>query len=272
LPAFPKGVKRLIVLNVAIYFFFLLLRGVDPHAYMQIASWLALTPALILRGPLVELGHVWQLVTYGFLHLEFWHLAFNMLTLWMFGGELEQAWGRRKFYEFYFFCMIGAALATIGMGYLGVWLYMAHPAAPIFASLANMLVTPTLGASGGVFGLTIAYAMLRPDARLIMFPLPFAIKARTLAIFWILAALAGGFGDESGGGVASFAHLGGALFGWLHVKIAPRLGFFGGFGEGYFGLRNRYYRWKRQKAAKKFEVYMRKQMGDDPPDKDKWVN
>jgi membrane associated rhomboid family serine protease len=164
-----------------------------------------------------------------------------MLTLWMFGSQEEQDWGSRRFIEFYLFCVVGAALVTIGVSYLG-WGMTPR--------------TLTLGASGGIYGLLIAFGMLYGDRELFLFPLPVAIKAKYLVGILMFIVLISAF-QPSQGGVANFAHLGGALFGFLYIKLLPKRGLGFAASERYFSLRNSYYRWKRKKAAKKFEVYMR---------------
>jgi hypothetical protein len=116
--------------------------------------------------------------------------------------------------------------------------------------------TATLGASGGVYGLLIAYGILNGDRQMFVFPFPVAIKARYIVAIWLFVAFVSAFNGANG--VAEFAHLGGALFGWIYIRFVPRYGLHTAASEGVFGIRNRYYRWKRRKAAKKFEVYMRK--------------
>jgi hypothetical protein len=165
-----------------------------------------------------------------------------MLTLWMFGSQEEQDWGSRKFLEFYFFCVVGAALVTLGVSYTGL-----PGASPI---------VPTIGASGGIYGLLIAFGMLYGDREIFLFPFPFSIKAKYLVAIIIFVVVIATF-QPSQGGVANFAHLGGLLFGFLYVKFIPGRGLMFGATERYFSFRNEYYRWRRRRAARKFEVYMR---------------
>ncbi|MFM2055829.1 MAG: hypothetical protein RLY71_214 [Pseudomonadota bacterium] len=145
-------------------------------------------------------GHFmpWQLVSYAFLHGDMLHLFFNMLGLWMFGAEIEQIWGRQRYLQF--------LLASVLTGALGQLLI-----APLLGAAG-----PTLGASGGLFGLLLAFGMMFPD-RIIMplFP-PIPMKAKIfVAVFGGLELL---FGLTGGGGVAHFAHLGGMLGGWLMIR------------------------------------------------------
>ncbi|WP_027081458.1 rhomboid family intramembrane serine protease [Luteimonas mephitis] len=147
----------------------------------------------------------WQLLTYGFLHdpTNFAHLLFNMLALLMFGAPLEYTWGNRRFLAYYLVCVAGAGLCQ-----LVVTTWMASQGAP---------VGPTLGASGGVFGLLLAYGMLFPNQRVMLLIPPIPMKARTLVIIYGAIELLLGFTGLQPG-VAHFAHLGGMLFGWLLIN------------------------------------------------------
>ncbi|MDN5782584.1 MAG: rhomboid family intramembrane serine protease [Luteimonas sp.] len=147
----------------------------------------------------------WQLLTYGFLHdpTNFAHLLFNMLALLMFGAPLEYTWGNRRFLAYYLVCVAGAGLCQ-----LVITTWMASQGAP---------VGPTLGASGGVFGLLLAYGMLFPNQRVMLLIPPIPMKARTLVIIYGAIELLLGFTGLQPG-VAHFAHLGGMLFGWLLIN------------------------------------------------------
>ncbi len=235
-PPFTRWVKRLILANAIVFFALVLLRAFADTAYYELVRDLGLLPAAVLSG------YVWQLITYAFLHSGLFHLLFNMLALWMFGSQLESDWGGRRFLEFFFFCVLGAALCTVGVAYTGF-----------------LGVTPrtlTVGSSGGIYGILVAFGILYGDRELFLFPLPFTIKAKYVVIGLIFIALVGAFQDA--GGIANVAHLGGALFGFIYLKAIPRRGLAFVSSERYFGLRNAYYRWKRRRAARKFEVYMRK--------------
>jgi membrane associated rhomboid family serine protease len=277
-PPFTRAVKALIIVNVAVFLAMLLLSLTVPRSALFINAYLPLNPSELVHGQL------WQIVTYAFLHGGLMHLLFNMLGLWMFGSQFEIDFGTRKFYEFYFWCVAGAALTTVAVGALGLLAYQALPI-PLFGVMARIWLTSTIGASGGVYGLLIAFGMLNGDRQIYMFPLPIAIKARIFVAIWLFIAFVNAFGGSNG--VAEFAHLGGALFGWLYLRFVPRYGLQTAASEGLFGIRNRYYRWKRRKAAKKFEVYMRNSRRDDyfdehgnyhPPsvdkndDDSKWIN
>jgi membrane associated rhomboid family serine protease len=256
LPPFSRIVKLLLFINAGVFLLMLLMRGVWPGGYDLMMTVGGLIPAYVLHGA------IWQLVTYSFIHLGFLHLLFNMLALWMFGSQFEIEWGERRFLEFYFFCVVGAAISTMAVGYAGLWvLKMAvsggWSSVGFFADIAHIIGTPTVGASGGIYGLLIAFGMLYGDRQIYMFPFPFSIRAKYMVGIWIFFALVGAL--QGAGGVANFAHLGGALCGWIYLKFVPRSGLQVRASEGYFGLRNSYYRWKRRRAARKFEVYMRNQ-------------
>jgi membrane associated rhomboid family serine protease len=235
-PPFTYWVKRIIIACVAVYFLQVVLGSVAPTAASYLITFGSLIPVAVLHGWL------WQIVTYSLLHGSVMHVLINMLMLWMFGAQEEMDWGRQKFLEFYLFCIAGAALTTIAVAY-----------SPIPGVSP---VTPTIGASGGVYGILMAFGMLYGDREIFMFPLPFMMKAKYMVGIMILLVIIATF-QPSQGGVANFAHLGGLLFGFVYVKFLPRRGLMFGASERYFSLRNSYYRWRRRRAARKFEVYMR---------------
>ena len=229
--------KRIILTCTGIYLLQEVVRRFDRDVVLQMQEWLALIPVAVMQH-----GRVWQVVTYSLLHANFGHVFFNMLTLWFIGAYLERDWGPRRFIECYTFCVVGAALVTIAVSYthfLGM-----DPA------------TGTVGASGGIFGLLMAFGILYADQEMFLFPLPFRIKAKYLVGIWVIVAIVAVF-DPSQGGIAVFAHLGGLFFGFLFVKFLPSSGLSYAASERYFSVRNSYYRWKRRRAARKFEVYMR---------------
>jgi len=229
-------VKRIVLASTAIFLLKLILENALRISFRPVEEWFALIPVLAMRG------EIWQLVTYSLLHASFGHLFFNMLTLWFIGSYLERDWGERRFIECYLFCVVGAALVTIAVAYTHF--------------LGMDPRTGTVGASGGIFGLLMAFGILYANQEMFLFPLPFTIKAKYLVGIWIIVAIVGVLSPAQQG-VANFAHLGGLLFGFLFVKFMPRRGLTYTASEQYFGARNWYYRWKRRRAAKKFEVYMR---------------
>jgi len=244
-PPFTRAVKQLLIANGVIFLVLAVLSAFAP-ALAEAAQVL-----FQLRAIDVVHGWVWQLVTYAFLHAGLMHILFNMLALWMFGAQLEMDWGYNLFMQFYFFCAIGAALVTVAVSFtrlLGVTPY-----------------TATVGASGGIYGLLLAFGMLHGESQVMLFPLPFLIKAKYFVMGIIALALYGALSSARGGGqsIAYMAHLGGVLFGYIWLKFIPRRGFGYAASERVFGIRNSYYRWKRKRAARKFEVYMRKHDRND---------
>jgi membrane associated rhomboid family serine protease len=236
LPPFTRWVKRLILVYAAIYLLMVVTEVAFPFAHDWARVYLGLIPKLVVHGM------VWQLITYSFLHFQLLHLLFNALALWMFGSQLESDWGSKRFVEYYFFCTVAAALTTVAVSYIHV------------PGLSP--VTTTIGASGGIYGLLVAFGVLYGESEIMMFPLPFLIKAKYFVWGIVFLTLVGAIQET--GGVANFAHLGGLLFGYLYLKFLPRKGLMLSASERYFSVRNEYYRWKRRRAAKKFEVYMSK--------------
>ena len=269
-PPFTFAVKWLIIANTVVYLFMLLLGAVSPGLAATLTVLTALVPYNVAHG------WIWQLVTYSFQHAGLFHILFNMLTLWMFGAQLEMGWKHRRFLEFYFYCVIAAALTTVSVAYLGT--------IGTFGFLGISPETMTVGASGGIYGVMMAFALLYGNQEFMMFPLPVSIKAKYLVAILILISLVGalqGMGTgHRGESVAYFAHLGGALFGWVYIRFLPRRGILLASSEGSFGIRNRYQKWKRRRMAKKFEVYMSKHdrrldFDEDgnyrPPDEEKLI-
>ncbi|WP_298831416.1 rhomboid family intramembrane serine protease [uncultured Piscinibacter sp.] len=184
MPALPPITQALLLINVALF------------AADQLFG--RMLTALFALWPLGSHFMPWQVVTYSFLHGSLGHLFFNMLGLWMFGAELERMWGAKRYLQFYFASVLTAALTQLLVG--------------VVAGGA-----PTVGASGGLFGLLLAFGMMFPN-RIIMplFP-PIPMKAKTFVmVFGGLELLFGVTGTQSG--VAHFAHLGGMLGGFLMIR------------------------------------------------------
>lgn len=154
---------------------------------------------LFALWPLGEGFLPWQVVTYAFLHGGIGHLFFNMLGLWMFGSELEALWGRKRYLQFYFASVLTAAAAQLAI-----------------AALTGA-GSPTVGASGGLFGLLLAYAMMFPNRVIVPLIPPIPMKAKYfVALYGGLELFLGVTGTQSG--VAHFAHLGGMLGGFLMIR------------------------------------------------------
>jgi membrane associated rhomboid family serine protease len=232
---FPPGVKWLLISNIGIFvlhYFAIVLLGVDPLHYF------GLVPYQVFQGAL------WQPLTYLFLHGGIGHILFNMLALWMFGADLERDWGTRRFLNYYFLCGIGAGISVIlvalGLGGLGI---------------------RTIGSSGAIFGVLLAFGLLYPD-RIILFSFLFPMKAKYFVI--IIGAITFLSSFQAGSGISHIAHLGGMIFGYVYLKtrlrrrrvrVSP-------------SLRERYHDWKVARARRKFQVYMRKH----GQDRDPWIH
>ncbi|HTC66152.1 MAG TPA: rhomboid family intramembrane serine protease [Candidatus Acidoferrum sp.] len=219
----------------------ILLGGVP--AYHLIVQTFGLIPDAVIHGL-----RIWQPATYIFLHGGLFHLLINMLMLWMFGRELEQVWGKRRFLNYFFLCGVGAGLIEV----------IIKTIATLFGKPASLV--PTIGASGAIFGILIANAILFPDRRIWLIPLPVTIPMRPYVA--VMAAIEF-FGTLSSGGdnVSHLCHLGGMLVGYIYLRRGSFL----------YNVRNSVTDWKVQRNKKKFQVYMNKQK--DPPSRpDNWVN
>lgn len=259
-PPFVGAVRMLVLINAAVYFLILFGNIATRGFESTFDNVFGLSPWAVMHGWL------WQLFTYGFLHVGLSHLLVNMLMLWMFGSTLEASWGRRRFLQLYFFSTVGAALTTIAMGYLGRGVATTQLAggglpSPFWISLAHLFNSSTVGASGAVYGVLICFGIIFANQELFLFPLPFRIKAKYMIALLIVVVLASALQPGSNG-VANIAHLGGLFFGFVFLRLVPAGSSSGkgggkGISESYYGLRNAYYRWKRRRAGRKFEVYMR---------------
>ncbi|HEV2278047.1 MAG TPA: rhomboid family intramembrane serine protease [Acidobacteriaceae bacterium] len=232
-PEFRGFTRALILWNLIAYFVLLILGAISRGLYDFAVVHLALMPALVLHH-----GWIWQIGTYWIIHQGILATAFELLSIWFLAAFLESTHGSRWVAEIFFISVFGAALVALAI-------------AAVFPSVEM----PLYGCYGGIFGLLIVFGVLYADMEFMMFPLPFMIKAKYLVAVYMLIALAMLFSAEK---AFAFSQLGGALAAWLYIKFAPRRGFATASSESWFGLRNRYYRWKRRRAARKFEVYMRK--------------
>jgi membrane associated rhomboid family serine protease len=212
-----SALKMLIGANVAMFFLQLL---------PVVTDILGLRPIFVVRN-----FWIWQLVTYMFLHGSLFHILFNMLALWMFGGELERVWGTRYFLKFYFVTGVGAGILTV--------LFSLLP----FGFARDVYVSNIIGASGAIFGLLLAFALYFPDRPILLLIFPVQAKIAVLIMGGI--ALYSSF--SSYGGVANATHLGGLLVGYVYLKGARMRP----LGE----LKYRYVKWKLSRVRKKFDVY-----------------
>ncbi len=184
--AIPTVIFTLLVLNGLV---FAGQQFLPDHFLYFFALWPLDTPA---RAPSFQ---PWQLLSYGFLHGNLTHIFFNMFGLWMFGRDLERLMGGRRFVAYYLTCVVGAAIVQL-----------------IVASLQGG-VYPTVGASGGIFGILLAYAMFFPNRTVMLLFPPIPMRAKYFVLFYGLLELYLGVSGRAPG-VANFAHLGGMLFGF----------------------------------------------------------
>lgn len=180
----PPVIKTLLIANVAV---FLLTYFFSP----VISRYFGLVPKAVWSQLMI-----WQLLTYMFLHGGFFHILYNMFVLWMFGSDLERTWGSREFLKYYLICGVGAGLFNI----------LFQPTSMI----------PIIGASGAIYGLLVAYALLFPDRTVYLYFL-FPIKVKYLVIFLVVIEFFASM-SSSGSGIAHLAHLGGAIVGFVYIK------------------------------------------------------
>ncbi len=192
---FPPVVKTLLITNVAIFIIMLIIGSFRYYGH-PIGDY------IITYFGLMPLGYgfyPWQLITYQFLHADFWHILFNMFFgLWMFGMEIENLWGSKKFLIYYLLCGVAAGIAQL-----------------FFAPLFDSVVGPTIGASGAVYGILVAFAFMFPDRYVFLYFL-FPVKVKYFIIFLIVIGVLSIGGPSN---VAHIAHLGGALAGYIYLLI-----------------------------------------------------
>lgn len=192
LPPMPGLVKKLIYLNISLFILTIILN----LAGLNLTYYLGLVPNLLINKL-----YLWQVFTYLFLHGSFFHLLLNMLMLWMFGGELCRLWGESFFLKYYMITGIGAGLCVTLMSY-------------IFP--ANFFI-PTVGASGAIFGLFLAYGIIFKERYLYIFGL-IPVKAKKLVLIMGLIELISLLNDKNSS-ISHLAHLGGLIVGWLYLRF-----------------------------------------------------
>src|SRR6266700_6919689 len=197
------GIKFLLIANFAVFIVeALLYHFAGPFAYEELLKWFGLVPAGV-----IPLLHIWQPFTYLFLHdfNSIWHILMNMFMLWMFGRELELVWRKNRFLRYYFLTGVGAGIINV----------VVKTVPALFGH--GFSYVPTIGASGAIFGIMIACAILFPDRRVYLFPIPVAMSMRMvvaiMAAFTFLGTF--GLGDDK---VSHLCHLGGMLVGWIYLR------------------------------------------------------
>lgn len=185
----PRMIKHLLIINGVVFLFQLIL----PRGFTY---YFGLVPAMVKNN-----FAIWQLFTYMFLHGGFFHILFNMFALWMFGSDIERSWGGKEFLKYYMLCGVGAGMLN-------------------FLFSMNSTI-PVIGASGAVYGILVAYAMMFPNRMIYLYFL-FPVKAKYLVIAFAVIEFMASW-NRAGDGVAHFAHLGGMLIGFLYLKSDWRL-------------------------------------------------
>ena len=230
----PSGVKWLLIINFTVFVLAFFLGLLEPRTARMLPDWFGLQAAGFFRGML------WQPFTYLFLHGDFWHILFNMLTLWMFGVDLERDWGRKSFLRYYFVSGVGAGICVVVVNLL--W---------------GSAASTTIGSSGAIYGILLAFGLLYPT-RTVYFSFLFPIQARYFVLIMGVIAFMSSFNQQSP--VSNVAHLGGMIFGYVYLRYRLH--------QLRFNLRGFYQQWRRRRLQRKFQVYMRKR-GQDPG---RWVN
>jgi membrane associated rhomboid family serine protease len=260
LPDFSGVTRRLVLVNLVAFFALLLVQFADKGLY----AWITLHAVMVPQNFLD--GWLWQPLTYSLVHVSLVGTLFELLSLWFLASFLEAGRGSNWTMGLYVSAVIGTALAAVALYVVSEKL--GFPIEPV----------PIYGCMGGIFGMLIAMGVLFGDVQFLLF-FTIAVKAKYMAAIYALITFAMLFGQNR---LAAFAQLGGALAGLLYIRVAPRRGISFQVSERMYGLRNAYYRLKRRRAARKFEVYMRKQgrtvrfdsrgrqIDDDPNDKSRW--
>ena len=244
---FPRAIKTICLICVGVFvvqelsalFFH------DPGRAFWV-TWFGVAPYAVTHG------FLWQPVTYLFFHDGFRHILFNLLYLAMFGADLEHTWGSRKFYRYFFLCGIGAGLIEVLVKEILVAVH--------FANSATLFI-PTIGASGAIYGVLLAVAMVMPHRRVWFFPLPVTMP------MWLLVTILGAFEffitiGRAGDGISHVCHLGGMLVGYLYLRRGSYL----------YSPRNFFSDWKRRRLRKKFEVYVRDHRDKPTARPGDWLN
>lgn len=262
-PEFRGATRRLVLANLGAYFGLLVMGLALPSAAGRLGIGLQFVPEYFLHR-----GYLWQPLTYSFIHppAALVGTLFELLSVWFLASFLENYRGANWTTGLYASSVIGTALAAAVL----------YEASERLGFTLDQL--PLYGCMGGIFGMLIAIGVLYGDMEFLLF-FTIGIKARYLAAIYALIAFAMLFGQSR---MYAFAQIGGALAGLLFIRLAPRRGVTFALSEQWYGLRNNYYRWKRRRAGRKFEVYMRKQgrtvkfdshgreIDDDPDDRSRW--
>jgi membrane associated rhomboid family serine protease len=242
---FPRAVKTLCIICASVFLlqeFSRLIFG--PAGWNFWIEWFGLVPSAVVHG-----GFIWQPFTYLFLHDGIWHILINLLFLAMFGADLEHMWGARRFYVYFFLCGVGAGLINI------IVKIALDP-----HGLGSALI-PTIGCSGAIYGILLANAVLLPQRRVWMFPLPVTVSMRLFVIIMGAIEFFGTLG-ATGDNISHICHLGGMLVGYAYLRRGTHL----------YNWRNVLSDWKQRRLRRKFQVYVRQHRDKPPSPPDNWVN
>jgi len=242
---FPRAIKTLCIACVSVFAlqqFSGLLFG-DVGRYFWLTQF-GLVPFAVWHGL-----RLWQPFTYLFLHGGILHLLFNLLYLAMFGADLEHSWGTRKFYTYFFLCGVSAGVINV------VVKLLLDP-----RGVGSALV-PTIGASGAIYGILLANAVLLPHRRVWMFPLPVTMSMRIFVLVMGAIEFFGTIG-ASGDNISHVCHLGGMLAGYLYLRRGSFL----------YSVRNQVSDWRRRRLRRKFDVYAREHRDQPPSRPDNWIH
>lgn len=241
---FPPAIKTICIACISVFFLqeiseFIL----GPKGWNFWLLWFGLVPSEVNHG------FIWQIFTYMFLHGGIRHILFNLLYLAMFGAALEHMWGAKRFYTYFFVCGMGAGLINV----IVETVLAAHG--------RGNPTTPSVGASGAIYGVLLAVAVLMPHRQVWVFPLPVTVSMRILVIVMGAIEFFLTIGS-SGDGVSHICHLGGILVGYIYLRRGSFL----------YSFRNYFSDWKRRRLRKKFDVYVRDRRDKPPSHPDNWVN
>lgn len=203
----PPITRNIIIINAIMYAVTFIFWGMG----------IDLTDMLGLHYFASEKFHVWQLITYMFMHGSFLHILLNMFAVWMFGSAVENMWGPKRYLNYYILTGLGAAAAHYAIVYYQLQPLLAEASPEEKTILLNAPVV--IGASGAVFGILVAFGMYFPNTLLFIIPIPFPIKAKYAVIGYGLFELVSGLRNASGDNVAHFAHLGGLATGFILIQL-----------------------------------------------------
>jgi membrane associated rhomboid family serine protease len=244
-PITPPIIKYLLIANGAIFLLQMMFQShlvqVGPHLVVPaVDAYFAVWPALVW-----QCGYFWKPFTYMWLHGGLGHLAMNLFVLWMFGSQLALVWGAKRFLRFYLLCGVGAGLIIATFPYLLMGL-----------GILSSVVIPTVGASGAVYGVLLAYSLTWPDRTIMLIFPPVAFRA-----IWLIPALFFMTYAFGGGNVSHIGHLGGVLVAWFYLRRSGTTGPLLSLGQ--VKHRWRRYRMRQKLRAIRYEEHNARRRYDD---------